>query len=171
MFQHHHRLTGKDIAHWSAIGAATDAVDAQTCADILEQASIFARLRPAERRTLGAVGVLRSYPAGAALVREGQRPGVGLYIILRGCVRITQQSECDGVRPLALLGPGELFGEMALIDEQPRSATATAVAPTLAFIIPIFDFRALLQRNPELTVSLLAQVSRRIRAAEAAQNC
>jgi CRP-like cAMP-binding protein len=60
---------------------------------------------------------------------------------------------------------------MALVDELPRSATATAVAPTLAFIIPIFDFRALLQRNPELTLSLLAQVSRRIRAAEAAQNC
>ncbi|HEX5570044.1 MAG TPA: cyclic nucleotide-binding domain-containing protein [Ktedonobacterales bacterium] len=169
MFHHQHKLSGKDIARWTAIGPAADTFDAQACADTLERTPFFTQLRLADRRALGAVGVPRSYPAGADLVHEGQRPGVGLYIIMRGCVRITQQSASDGVRPLAVLGPGEMFGELALLDEQPRSATATAIAPTLAFIIPIVDFRAVLQHNPEAAASLLAQISRRIRTAEVSQ--
>jgi CRP/FNR family transcriptional regulator len=112
---------------------------------------------------------LRSYAAGAALVHEGQRSGVGLFIVMRGSVRITQQSDSDGVRPLALLGPGDMFGELALLDDEPHSATATAVSPTLAFVTPIFDIRALLRNNPEIAISLLAQMSQRIRAAEAWQ--
>jgi CRP/FNR family transcriptional regulator len=62
-----------------------------------------------------------------------------------------------------------MFGEMALIDELPRSATATAIEPTLAFVIPIFDFRAVLLRSPDAAAALLAQLSLRIREAEAAR--
>ena len=170
MFHHQHKLSGKDIARWTAIGPAADTFDAQACADTLERTPFFTQLRLADRRALGAVGVLRSYPAGADLVHEGQRPGVGLYIIMRGCVRITQQSASDGVRPLAVLGPGEMFGELALLNDEPRSATATAVTPTLAFVTPIFDIRALLRHNPEVALSLLTQMSQRIRAAEAWRN-
>ncbi|HEX5571482.1 MAG TPA: Crp/Fnr family transcriptional regulator, partial [Ktedonobacterales bacterium] len=94
----------------------------------------------------------------------------GLFIVMRGCVRLTQQSASDGVRPLALLGPGEMFGELALLNDEPRSATATAVTPTLAFVTPIFDIRALLRHNPEVALSLLTQMSQRIRAAEAWRN-
>jgi len=171
MFHRQHTLSAKDIARWTTIGPAAGDFGAQECADTLERSPFLARLRFADRRALGAVGVLRSYPAGAALVEEGQRPGVGLYIILRGSVRITQHSASDGVRPLAVMGPGEMFGELALLDEQPRTATVTAMAPTLAFIIPIADFRAVLQRNPEAAASLLAQISHRIRAAEASRCC
>lgn len=169
MFHHHQKLSGKDIAHWTAVGPATDPFDAQACADTLERTSFFTSLRPADRRALGAVGVLRSYPAGVDLVREGQYPGVGLYMLMRGGVRVTQRTASGGVRLLAVLGPGELFGEMALLDEQPRSATVTAIAPTLAFIIPICDFRAVLQHNPEALSSLLTEVSRRVRVAEASR--
>ena len=167
MFHRQHTLTAKDIARWTTIGPAAGDFGAQDCADTLERSPFLARLRFADRRALGAVGVLRSYPAGAALVEEGQRPGVGLYIILRGRVRITQRSASDGVRPLAVMEPGEMFGELALLNDEPRSATATAVTPTLAFVTPIFDLRALLRRNPEIAIALLAQMSRRIRAAEA----
>jgi CRP/FNR family cyclic AMP-dependent transcriptional regulator len=104
------------------------------------------------------------------LVEEGQRSDVGLFIVMRGSVRITQRSTSDGVRPLALLGPGEMFGEMALMDDEPRSATATAITATLAFVTPIFDLPAMLRRNPEVAIALLAQMSQRIRAAEAWQS-
>lgn len=185
---------------------------------VIDSAPLFARLRPSDRRDLGAVGVVRSYPAGAELVKEGQRPGVGLYIILRGRVRLTQRIEgiegIEGIedidapgadkhalaskqqgqaprqevregdgnldweqvlaralaqdleRDLATLGPGEMFGEMALLDERPRSATATAIEPTLALVIPIVDFRAALSCNPEAAVWLAKMLSRRVRQAE-----
>jgi len=168
MFGKGYKFPDKAITWWDATGTAPVEITPQECAETLARIPFFARLRPADWRNLGAAAVARSYAPGEDLVREGQRPGVGLYVILRGRVRITQQSERGGVRSLATLGPGEMFGEMALIDDQPRSATATALEPTLAFIIPIFDFRAALQRNTEATGALLAQLSRRVREAEAA---
>jgi CRP/FNR family transcriptional regulator len=166
--RHHQKQSWQDSSRWTTPDDA-DAGDPQPGADPLARMPIFANLRPADRRALGAAGELRSYAAGAALVHEGQRSGVGLFIVMRGSVRITQQSDSDGVRPLALLAPGDMFGELALLDDEPHSATATAVSPTLAFVTPIFDIRALLRNNPEIAISLLAQMSQRIRAAEAWQ--
>lgn len=165
--RHHHKQSWQDSSRWTAPDDADAGDPQQLGADPLAHMPFFTKLRPADRRALGATGELRSYPAGAALVREGQRSGVGLFIIMRGSVRITQESASDGVRPLALLEPGEMFGELALLDDVPHSATATAVSPTLAFVTPIFDIRALLRNNPEIAISLLAQMSQRIRAAEA----
>jgi len=167
--RHHHKQSWQDSSRWTAPDDADAATadNLQVGADPLAHMPFFANLRPADRRALGAAGELRSYPAGTALVREGQRSGVGLFIIMRGSVRITQASASDGIRPLALLEPGEMFGELALLDDVPHSATATAVSPTLAFVTPIFDIRALLRHNPEIAISLLAQMSQRIRAAEA----
>ncbi|MDE3228872.1 MAG: cyclic nucleotide-binding domain-containing protein [Chloroflexota bacterium] len=178
MSRHHHKPSWMDATRWAApddadpanapATAPTDApATAPTDADPLAGMPFFASLRPADRRALGACGTLRSYAAGATLVEEGQRPDVGLFIVMRGSVRITQLSVSDGVRPLALLGPGEMFGELALLDGEPRSATAMAITPTLAFVTPIFDIRPLLRRNPEIAIALLGQMSRRIRAAEA----
>lgn len=167
MSHHYHKSSWQDSSRWT-IPAGAD--DTQAGVDPLERMPFFATLRPDDRRALGALGVLRSYPEGATLAQEGQRSEVGLFIVMRGCVRLTQQSASDGVRPLALLGPGEMFGELALLNDEPRSATATAVTPTLAFVTPIFDIRALLRHNPEVALSLLTQMSQRIRAAEAWRN-
>jgi CRP/FNR family cyclic AMP-dependent transcriptional regulator len=166
---HHHKPSWRDSARWTAPNDAEPS-SAQNSADPWVHLPFFDSLRPADRRALGACGALRSYPAGAMLVEEGQRSDVGLFIVMRGSVRITQRSTSDGVRPLALLGPGEMFGEMALMDVEPRSATATAITPTLAFVTPIFDLLAMLRRNPEVAIALLAQMSQRIRAAEAWQS-
>ena len=137
----------------------------------LERIPFFATLPPGERRNLVAASVERVYPTGAALVWQGQRPGVGLYVVLAGRALVTQVEEDGAARELAELGPGEMFGEMALLDEGPRSATVMAMEPTTALIIPIFDFRAALARNPDATIRLLALLSRRVRDAEAARLC
>lgn len=169
MSHHHHRPSWQDSSRWGTPDDAEHS-SAQNNADSWAHLPFFASLRPADRRALGASGALHSYPAGAMLVEEGQRSDVGLFIVIRGSVRITQRNTSDGVRPLALLGPGEMFGEMALMDDEPRSATATAITATLAFVTPIFDFPAMLRRNPEVAIALLAQMSQRIRAAEAWQS-
>lgn len=91
---------------------------------------------------------------------------MGLFAVIRGQVRITRLSEYGVEQELATLGRGEIFGEMGLLDDHPRSATATAIEPTLAFIVPAVEFRAALRRNGEAAGWLLTLLARRIRRAE-----
>lgn len=133
---------------------------------IMERMPFFATLSAKERRELADAGVERAYPAGADLVHEGQEPSIGLYIVLSGRVRV-RRHEPDGTeRDLRELGPLEIFGEMALLDNQPRSATVTALEPTVALVIPMFDVRAILSHNGEATAKLLVMLAQRLRAAE-----
>ncbi|HEU0028133.1 MAG TPA: cyclic nucleotide-binding domain-containing protein [Ktedonobacterales bacterium] len=143
----------------------------EECEATLARVLLFATLPPGERRNLVAASVERAYPAGAGIVWQGQRPGVGLFVVLAGRAQVTQVEEDGAARMLTELGPGEMFGEMALLDEGPRSATVMALEPTIALIIPIFDFRAALARNPDAAIRLLALLSRRVREAEAARLC
>ncbi len=143
----------------------------EECLTALERVPFFSTLPPGERRNLVAASVERAYPAGAGIVWQGRRPGVGLFVVLAGRALVTQVEGDSAGRMLAELGPGEMFGEMALLDEGPRSATVMALEPTTALVIPIFDFRAALTRNPDAAIRLLALLSRRVRDAEAPRLC
>jgi CRP-like cAMP-binding protein len=92
-----------------------------------------------------------AYEAGDVIVREGDR-GDELFIVLAGQVRIAKS---DVV--LLEIGPGDHFGEMALIRAAPRSATATAVSPSELIAIRRSDFFEILRKEPELAVKLLWQ--------------
>ncbi len=142
----------------------------EACEAALERVPLFAALPPGERRNLVAASVERAYPAGAGIVWQGQAPGVGLYVVLAGRAQVTQVEEGGAARMLTELGLGEMFGEIALLDERPRTATVMAMEPAVALIIPIFDFRAALMRNPDAALRLLTLLSRRVRAAETARH-
>jgi CRP-like cAMP-binding protein len=131
----------------------------------MERMPFFAALSASDRRHLARVGVERSYPVGAELVREGQEPGIGVYMILSGRVRVTQSADGGTAHELRELGPEEMFGELALINEQPRSASVTALEPTVALVIPLFDFRPALDQNPKAKAALQAMLSERERNA------
>jgi CRP/FNR family transcriptional regulator len=132
---------------------------------IMERMPFFAALKASDRRNLASVGIERSYPTGAELVREGQEPGIGVYVILSGRVRVTQSADDGTAHQLRELGPGEMFGELALLNEQPRSASVTALEPTVALVIPLFDFRPALDENPKAKAALQAMLSERERNA------
>ena len=72
----------------------------------------------------------RDFPEGHVLFREGEA-GAVMYVVQRGRVRIARQLP-SGERTLAVLGPGEFFGEMAILNHKPRTATGTALAPAQA---------------------------------------
>lgn len=135
-------------------------------ADDLRRVPLFDGLSSAELERIGECCLQRDFPAGAALVRQGEQ-GVGLFIITSGSVRVTQhQADDDDEQLLSLLGPGGVFGEMALLDDLPRSATVTALEDTRTLILVYWDFRAMLLDNAEIAVKLLGVLSRRLRAAE-----
>ncbi len=135
-------------------------------ARILARVPLFLDLSKREVQRISAGTVLREYAAGQDLMQQGT-PGVGLFVLVSGRVRVSARQEDGGdLHELAVMGPGEVLGEMALLDDLPRSATATALEPTQALLVPFQSFRAALREDPDITIKLLAVVSRRLRRAE-----
>ena len=132
---------------------------------MLAQVPLFKDLSPREVQVLASSCREREYPAGAVLLRQGET-GVGLFVIVEGKVRVTQHREGGEEHELSILGKGDVLGEMSLLDDLPRSATATALEPTRALVMPVWDFRAVLRESPEIGITLLSVLSRRLRQAE-----
>ncbi len=99
----------------------------------------------------------RVYDPGAVIVKQGE-PGIGFFLIADGRVEVTH----DGHR-IREMGPGEFFGEMALMEERIRTATVTAKQRTRCLQLVRWDFRALLKENPDLAVKMLEVVVQRLR--------
>jgi CRP-like cAMP-binding protein len=101
-----------------------------------------------------------TFDAGQPIVLQGQ-VGNGLYIVVAGHARIVQ-----GQSELARLGPGDFFGELAVIDQQPRSASAFAVEPTTCLTLASWDLLAMLEREPRLALNMLRELAGRLRRIE-----
>jgi len=104
----------------------------------------------------------RHFPAGSEIFQEGA-PGDGVYFVKDGQVEISGLVGGNHRRVFSRLGPGEIFGEMAVIEDRPRSATATALQATEVYFIPRADMLSLIERSPALAFGLLQQISHRLR--------
>ncbi len=128
----------------------------------LESAELFRNLRPPELKALRSVTVERAYAAGQEIFREGA-PGDGVYIVKDGLVEISGVFNQTTRRTFSRLMPGEVFGEMAVIEHRPRSATATAANNTEVYFIPRGEMLGLMERSPGLSLSLMQLISHRLR--------
>lgn len=129
---------------------------------MLRGVSLFATLGRAELEMVGQLADEIDVPAGKVLMRQGET-GQQMFVIASGSVLV----ERDG-RELARLGPGDVVGEMALLSEGPRTATATAAEPTTAFVLAHREFHSLMDSNAEVRRCVLDGVANRIRALDAA---
>ena len=135
--------------------------------DTLARVDLFSGLDRKDLHTLAQSCQERTYSPGTILIKQGDT-GVGLYVITGGKVRISQAVHPDRAEAeLRVIGPGDVLGEMALLDDLPRSATATAVDEVTALLLPIWEFRTTLLSHPEIALKLLAVLSKRLRKAEA----
>jgi CRP-like cAMP-binding protein len=101
------------------------------------------------------------FSADASIVQQGQ-VGNGLYIIISGGARIVA-----GVDELARFGPGDFFGELSVIDQQPRAASAFAAGDTVCLALASWDLMAVLEREPRLALNMLKELAGRLRRADA----
>jgi len=99
-------------------------------------------------------------PAGDVLTREGEA-GREAFLIVKGSVTVRRKG-----RKLATRGPGDVIGEMSLLDDQPRSATCKTDEETVLLVMSRSDFSSLISEVPGLARKLLASMSRRLREAE-----
>jgi signal transduction histidine kinase len=122
----------------------------------------FAGLLNEELQALEHTAKMRRFQAGQTIFRAGD-PGDGFYLVESGSVIISAVVGNEA-RPLATVVAGEFFGEMALLDEAPRSATATAEVETRAFCIGREELLALLEHRPKLALNLIREFSHRVRS-------
>jgi CRP-like cAMP-binding protein len=130
---------------------------------ILRAVPIFSRLKGRQLARLARLATHKSFAEGTLILRRGDT-GVALYIVVSGRVAARLPSEdAKPDRLLGEMGPGEAFGEMALIDDSPRSADVAAVEPTECLVLTRWDFSGEMKRDPEIAQALLPVLCRRIR--------
>ena len=129
---------------------------------LLSSVPLFANLPKETLDRLGRIFVERQFPAGAEIVKEGE-VGAGFFLIKDGLVEVVSG---PGQSSRGTFKKGEYFGDMALLDGKPRSATVRAVEPTTCLVMTRWDFVAEVRQNPDLALELLEEMSRRIRALE-----
>lgn len=123
---------------------------------------LFVVLSERELDQLLAHAHIVTHPAGAVIF-ERHDPGHSLMLVLRGLVKISNFSAEGREAVHALMDPGDIFGEMALLDGKDRSATATALADTELLVLLRRDFVPFLERNPRVAVCLIEVLCARLR--------
>jgi signal transduction histidine kinase len=126
----------------------------------LESIPLFRHLSPNELQMLRLIAQERQFVAGKEIFQEGA-PGDGVYFVKNGLVKISAGQGDHLV--FSQLGAGEIFGEMAIIEHRPRSATATAAEATDVYFLPRGELLSFIEHSPGLALALLQQISRRLR--------
>lgn len=136
----------------------------QSTVELLRSVTLFADLEEGELERFSHVAVPRAFPAGTRVFHEGDDSDA-CYIVKDGSFRVTREHSDGRAITLATLGPGDLFGELAMLDGDKRSASAEALSDGELLALPANDVRALLGRHPEIALKLVAGLVRRLRAA------
>jgi CRP/FNR family transcriptional regulator, cyclic AMP receptor protein len=137
---------------------------ARDSAVALAAVPIFAGLPKRQLERIVKVASAKRYDEGARMVVAGDR-GESFFVMLEGTALVTGGASVDVV-----LGPGDFFGEMSLLDGAPRSATVTAESPVQVMILTRSRFTKLLQNEPSIGIAILKQLARRIRVAGSASS-
>jgi CRP/FNR family transcriptional regulator, cyclic AMP receptor protein len=132
----------------------------ETPLDLLAKVDLFSDLSKKELAKVHDAGKEVHFASGRAIVTEGEE-GVGFHMILEGKAAVTVGGQVRGH-----LGPGDYFGEIAIIDSGPRSASVTAESDVVTYAIASWDFMPVLTENFELTKKILVELCRRLRRAE-----
>ena len=128
----------------------------------LEASKLFRHLSPAELNAVRMVAREQRFAAGQEIFKEGDN-GDGVYVVNEGVVEISVRVAPESRLVLSEIGAGDFFGEMAVVDFKPRSACAVAKAATLLSFIPRAEMLSLIDRSPALSLSLLREISNRLR--------
>jgi CRP-like cAMP-binding protein len=131
---------------------------------MLSESTLLEGVDRATLRRIAEQGLCRQYQPGQTIVKQGDAASA-LYLLLSGKVRVDR--EHDGiVEHVVDLGQGAFFGEMALIEDHPRTASVTAVEPTECLLIVAWEFTALMHEFPRVTEALLRELITRVHRLE-----
>ncbi len=134
-----------------------------TIEETLARVELFAELPKRDLTRIAKVTAVKNFKKGDLIVHEGDL-GVGFYVVSKGSVEVVKGLGTPQEQVLATLGPESFFGEMALFDNQARSASVRAAGEAECLVLTKWDFNAeLLGPSSRIAVSMLAILARRIR--------
>ncbi len=130
--------------------------------ETLQSVPLFSGLKDKQIKTIVGTGKQLRFDAGNQIVKEGDS-GVGFYLIIDGNAEVRRKG-----RLLSKLGKGDFFGEMSLLDKQPRSADVVATTSVTCFGLTSWAFSGLLRMQPDIAVNLMQELTRRLRKTNSA---
>jgi CRP-like cAMP-binding protein len=119
-------------------------------AEVLSRVPLLSGLDSKQLNGLARSFTERTFPADTVVVKEGDERGIGFFVITDGRARVTLKGE-----ELDTLGPGDHFGEIALIGDRVRTATVTAETDLSTLVTTVWEFRAFVQNDPDVAWKLL----------------
>jgi CRP-like cAMP-binding protein len=119
-------------------------------AEALSRVPLLSGLDSKQLNALARSFTERAFPAGTVVVKEGDERGIGFFVITDGQAQVTRKGE-----ELDPLGPGDHFGEIALIGDRVRTATVTAETDLQTLVTTVWEFRAFVQNDPDVAWKLL----------------
>ena len=125
--------------------------------EMLQSTPLWSGLSSQDLKLIVKLSKERGFEIGQTIVSKGEG-GIGFYLILAGAVEVRS----DG-NVLSRLGPGQFFGEMSVLDNQPRSADVVAVEPSRVLILSAWSFKTLISDNPKIALKMLQEFVRRLR--------
>ena len=133
--------------------------------DFLKYVPIFADLDQVTLDKIAELGNFRKYEKDSVILLENET-GSALFVIVQGKVKVSRTSDDGREVILTILADSDFFGEMAILDGQNRSANVTAIDDTELFLVQRSDFLDLLYNHPEVSISLLQELTKRLRNAD-----
>ncbi len=130
--------------------------------ELLHRVPVFSALAEDELTRVAEVAVPRRFDAGEVVFREGDESST-CYVVRAGHARAIREHTDGRSITLANFGPGDIFGELAMFDNERRSATVETIEPTEAIAILAGDMRRLLREHPDIAIKLLGSLVRRLR--------
>jgi CRP/FNR family transcriptional regulator, cyclic AMP receptor protein len=130
--------------------------------DLLSRVPLFSELSATELERISRVSVARSFPAGVRVFHEGDHSDA-CYLVRSGDLRVTREHPDGRAIALATLGPGDIFGELAMLDGEARSASVETLTDSELLALPAADVRRLLADHSEISVKLIEALTRRLR--------
>ena len=132
--------------------------------ELVARTRLFAGVDPAGIQGIAARVTELDVPAERVIVRQGEI-GTGFYVVVSGAVRVVRDGET-----LAELGPGAFFGELSVIDRQPRLAQVISSLPTTCVALASWDFEAVVGDQPSVAMAILRELAGRLRELTEAQH-
>lgn len=125
--------------------------------EMLQKAPLWAGLTTQDLGLVAKYAEEQKFESGQKIVSK-REPGTGFYLVLEGGVEVR-----SGAETLSKLGPGQFFGEMAIFDNQPRSADVVTIEPSRILVLSANSFKTLLFANPRIALKMLQELTRRLR--------
>lgn len=136
--------------------------DTSDAAELLARVPLLSGLEPSELERIAQVAIPRSFPKGSRIFHEGDQSDA-CYVIRSGEVRVTREHPDGRAIALATLGPGELVGELAMLDGGVRSASVETLSEVELLAVSAADMKGLLERNAQITAKLVVALTKRLR--------